>query len=73
MLILNRKNHEMIMIGDNIKITVLKLDDISVRLGISAPRDIPVHRIEVYTRIQLQKIKNVYESISQPLTEHRAW
>jgi carbon storage regulator len=52
MLVLSRKLNEAVMIGDNIKITVIDFDKGRVRLGIEADRDIPVHRIEVYNSIQ---------------------
>lgn len=52
MLILTRKFDERIMIGDQIVITVLRIHGDEVRLGISAPRSIPVNREEVLTRGQ---------------------
>jgi len=52
MLILSRKAMESIIIGENITITVLGILGNQVRLGIDAPREIPVHRQEVYLRIQ---------------------
>lgn len=52
MLVLSRKLNESVMIGDNIKITVIESDKGRVRLGIEAARDIPVHRLEVYKTIQ---------------------
>jgi carbon storage regulator len=51
MLILSRKAGEEIMIGDDIKITILPNNGSYVRVGISAPLDIPVHRIEIYEKI----------------------
>lgn len=56
MLILVRKIHESIMIGQNIRIEIVDMDQTSVRLGVEAPRIIPVHRQEVYQRIQRGKI-----------------
>ena len=52
MLILSRKAMESIIIGEDITITVLGILGKQVRLGIDAPREIPVHRQEVYLRIQ---------------------
>lgn len=52
MLVLSRKLGESIMIGDAIKVTVVELGGDKVRIGIEAPRDIPVHREEVYRAIQ---------------------
>jgi len=52
MLVLSRQKDQTIMIGDNIEITVVDIRGDKVRLGISAPTDIPVHRKEVYEAIQ---------------------
>ena len=52
MLVLTRKRDESIIIGDNIKITVVEIRGDQVKLGIDAPRSIPVHREEVYKEIQ---------------------
>ncbi len=51
MLVLSRKIGEVITIGTSVKITVLSFDRGIVRLGIEAPKSIPVHRKEVYDRI----------------------
>lgn len=47
MLVLSRKLDESIIIGDNIVVTVVNIDRNQIRLGIQAPRDIPVHREEI--------------------------
>lgn len=52
MLVLSRQRDETIMIGDNIEITVVDIRGDKVRLGISAPKKIPVHRKEVWESIQ---------------------
>lgn len=52
MLILTRKIGESIMIGDDIKVNILSMRGGQVRIGFHAPNDIPVHREEVYLRIQ---------------------
>lgn len=52
MLVLTRLRDESIVIGDNIVITVVEVRGDKVRVGISAPADIPVHRQEVYEAIQ---------------------
>ena len=51
MLVLSRQKDESIVIGDDIEITVVDIRGDKVRLGIAAPSEIPVHRKEVYDRI----------------------
>jgi carbon storage regulator len=55
MLILTRRKGETLMIGDNIDVTVLDIRGRQVRLGINAPKDVSVHREEIYQRIQKEK------------------
>ena len=57
MLVLSRRIDESIIIGDNIKITIVDVRGDKVRLGIVAPREISVHRQEVYDAIQKEKEK----------------
>jgi len=52
MLVLSRKKDEKIVIGDNITLMVIEIRGDKVRLGIDAPRDIAVHREEVYDAIK---------------------
>ncbi len=52
MLVLSRRPNESIVINDKIVITVIEIRGDKVRLGIEAPRDVPVHRSEVYQAIQ---------------------
>ncbi|HZC12552.1 MAG TPA: carbon storage regulator CsrA [Thermoleophilaceae bacterium] len=52
MLVLTRKSNQSIMIGDEIEISVLAIMDEKVRIGIEAPRSVPVFRREVYVDIQ---------------------
>lgn len=51
MLILTRRVGESLMIGENITVTVTGIKGDQVRIGITAPRDVPVHRQEIYDRI----------------------
>jgi carbon storage regulator len=52
MLVLSRQRDESIIIADNIKITIVDIRGDKVRLGIDAPKEIPVHRQEVFDAIQ---------------------
>ena len=59
MLVLTRRPNQSIMIGDDIVVTVLEVKGDQIRLGIDAPKDVAVHRQEVYEAIQgQQKIAN---------------
>ena len=55
MLILSRRPGESLIIGDNVTINVLGIQGNQVRLGIEAPREVTVHREEIYARIQAEK------------------
>jgi len=58
MLILTRRVGESLMIGDNVNVTVLGIRGNQVRIGVNAPKDVPVHREEIYERIQQEKSGN---------------
>jgi len=55
MLVLSRKLNEVIVIGDDITIVVVEIRGDKVRLGIEAPKEVPVHRLEVYEAIRNQR------------------
>lgn len=58
MLVLSRKRDESIVINDDIVITVVEIRGDKVRLGIEAPKDVPVHRREVYDAIRRERTHN---------------
>ena len=56
MLVLTRKPNQSIMIGDDIEVSVLSTTGDKVRIGIQAPRDVPIFREEIYLEIQQQQL-----------------
>jgi carbon storage regulator len=76
MLVLTRKSNQSIMIGDDIEVSVLSIMGEKVRIGIQAPRTIPVFRKEVYLEIQQEKAAGGRDEVEKALenlsTEDRA-
>jgi carbon storage regulator len=76
MLVLSRQRDESIMIGDDVEITIVDVRGDKVRLGITAPRCIPVHRREIYDAIQREKkekqAKEQAEGVAKEQTEQTA-
>lgn len=67
MLILTRRVGETIVIGDDVVVTVLGIKGNQVRIGINAPKDVSVHREEIYQRIQQEK--NTTTPVEEPVVE----
>ena len=70
MLILTRRISESIIIGDDVKITVLGVKGNQVRLGIDAPKDLTVHREEIYDRIKHEGHNGHHEGHEDPIDAH---
>ncbi|MDR0871802.1 MAG: carbon storage regulator CsrA [Planctomycetaceae bacterium] len=62
MLVLSRKKNESVVINDNITIVVVEIRGDKVRLGIEAPKDVPVHRKEIYDAIHNTERRNREEA-----------
>jgi len=74
LLVLTRKSNQSIMIGDEIEVSVLSIMGEKVRIGIQAPRNIPVFRKEVYLEIQQEKAagsRAEVETALENLTEEK--
>ncbi|MHC4121360.1 MAG: carbon storage regulator CsrA [Planctomycetota bacterium] len=69
MLVLSRQRDESIMIGDNVEIIIVDVRGDKVRLGITAPKDIPVHRREIYDAIQREKNEKAEAESPKPEQE----
>jgi carbon storage regulator len=65
MLVLTRKSNQSIMIGDDIEVSVLSIVGEKVRIGIQAPRDVPVFRTEVFLEIQQERGEVVAPAVDE--------
>ena len=72
MLVLSRQKDESIMIGDNVEIVIVDVRGDKVRLGITAPKEIPVHRREVYEAIQREKFQREEEEKGRKISYNSA-
>lgn len=69
MLILTRRVGETLVIGDNVTVTVLGVKGNQVRIGVNAPKDVPVHREEIYERIKREKAAEAQPLGSEPIAD----
>lgn len=65
MLILTRRVGETLMVGDDVTITVLGVKGNQVRIGVNAPKEVSVHREEIYQRIQREKVAQLEAALQQ--------
>jgi carbon storage regulator len=64
MLILTRRVGETLMVGDDVTVTVLGVKGNQVRIGINAPKDVAVHREEIYERIKREKQEEAQQAVA---------
>ena len=69
MLILTRRLGETLMIGDGVTVTVLGIKGNQVRIGVNAPRDVPVHREEIFERIKRERPDQANSARGDPGTQ----
>ena len=69
MLILTRRIGEVLVIGDDVKITVLGVRGHQVRIGVDAPKNVAVHRKEIYDQVQHQEVKKPEDDTEKTANE----
>lgn len=69
MLILTRRTGESVMIGNEVTLTVLGVKGNQVRIGINAPKSVPVHREEIYERIKREMQGEPDGNVEEPIRE----
>lgn len=69
MLALTRKKGESLVINNDIEITILEIRGDQIKLGVSAPKEVPIYRMEVYTQIQQENRKSADAQNAQALKE----
>ncbi len=69
MLILTRRIGEVLVIGDDVKITVLGVRGHQVRIGVDAPKNIAVHRKEIYDQVQQQEVQKPEDDTEKSANE----
>lgn len=73
MLVLTRKVGQTVTIGHDIKITIMELRGGQVKLGVEAPRDVTIHREEIYQRIQEENVAAAKALLTELQTAAKAW
>lgn len=68
MLILTRRVGESVIVGENVAVTILSIKGQQVRVGVNAPKSVPVHRKEVYERMRANTSGDVQSLASAPRT-----